>query len=148
MSKLKRKHFFKHVPTKILWQMRIFTIIFAVMLGVVIYDIWTGLIGVLLVGLALTIGILIGMVSSRMSHLSWDKDGQKVVSRFDAIGIVILIGYILLSVFRTKIVGFFIHGPALGAFSFSIIAATMLGRVIGIRNSIYGILHDEGIIRS
>ena len=148
MPKLKRKHFQKHVPNKILWQMRIFAIVFAVMLGVVLYDIFTGIIGVILALIGLAIGTGIGMVSSRMSHLSWDKDGQKVVSRFDTLGIIILVCYILISVFRNRLVGIFIHGPALGAFSFSLIAATMLGRVIGTRNSIYGILRDEGILKT
>jgi hypothetical protein len=145
MPKLKRKHLVKHVPKKILWQMRIFATVFAVMFGVVLYDIWIGVIGFLLACLALGIGIFVGMVSSRMSHLSWDKDSAKIVSRFDALGILILICYILLSVFRNRIVGIFIHGPALGAVSFSLIGATMLGRVIGMRNSIHGILRDEGI---
>jgi hypothetical protein len=147
MPKLKRKHFVKHVPPKILWQMRIFACIFALMLGVVLYDIWIGVIGLLLVLFALGIGTVIGLISSRMSHLTWDKDSAKVVSRFDTLGIFILVGYILISVFRNKVVGLFIHGPAVGAFSFSLIAATMLGRVIGMRNSIHGILHDEGIIK-
>lgn len=144
---MKREQYRKHVPTKILWQMRIFIIVFVIMLGVVLYDVVTGIIGLGLAFIALLIGTVIGMVSSRMSHLSWDHDGQRIVSRYDFVGILILAGYISLSVFRTRIVGVFIHGPSVGAFSFALIGATMLGRIIGTRNSIQGILRDEGVIK-
>jgi hypothetical protein len=146
MPRLKRKHLIKHTTPKILWQLRIFGLVSLIMFGIVGYDILTDVIGVSLAIVGLIIGLVVGIISSRMSHLSWDKDGQRVVSRYDAVGVIILIGYISLSVFRNRLVSLFLQGPQVTAFSFSLIAATMLGRVIGTRNGIHGILRDEGII--
>lgn len=48
-------------------------------------------------------GVVIGVGASRMSRLSWDESEAKVIGNIDALGAVILLAYVLLTVFRGKL---------------------------------------------
>ncbi|PRX43393.1 hypothetical protein B0I33_11511 [Prauserella shujinwangii] len=58
---------------------------------------------------------------------------RTVAGRVDAVGAVILVAYLVFAVFRTRIVGLRVHGPAGGATSVAVLAGVMAGQVLGIR---------------
>jgi hypothetical protein len=97
--------------------------------------------------IALLIGILIGMVTSRMYHISWDKNAKKVISRLDIYGIIILILYVFLEIFRERIVGFVTHDFEVGTIGFAILAGIMFGRVLGTRGKIIKVLNDQRVFK-
>jgi hypothetical protein len=116
------------------------------MLGVVLYDIFQKTLPLEFATFGILIGLVLGIISARRYHLSWDKDAKKIVSRLDLIGIIILVLYIGFVIVRSKLIGIFVQGPVVGAVSFSITAGVMIGRVVGTRNAIIEILREREII--
>lgn len=146
MAKKSAKKISHHVDKKIKTRFRIYFVLAIIMLLVILYDLFKNILSIEFAFVGMLIGIGAGIVSSRMNHLSWDKDGEKIVSRLDIFGIIILVAYIIFAIFRTKLISYFVHGPVVGAISFSIIAGIMIGRVLGTRGKILKILREEGII--
>jgi len=70
------------------------------------------------------------------------KRGQKFVSRFDTICIIVMLFYVVFSVSRTSLFGYWIHGSVLTAFAYSILAGIMIGRIVGMRLKIKNILSE------
>lgn len=141
-----KKKLKKHVDKKILVRARIYLLIFLIMIVLLVRDVLLETIGIPSVLLALGFGLVVGVVASRMFHLSWSRDGKKVIARLDTLGIVILVCYILFSFFRNDFLMNFVHGPVVGAMSMALISGSFLGQLIGMRNGIKGILQEEGII--
>lgn len=141
-----KKKITRHVDKKILMRARIYLLIFLIMVVLLVRDVLLDIIGVPTVLIALAFGLIVGIIASRMFHLSWSKDGKKVIARLDTLGISILVLYILFSIFRGDILMTFVHGPIVGAMSMALIAGSFLGQVIGMRNGIKGILQEEGIL--
>ncbi|OZM71654.1 hypothetical protein CFN78_19245 [Amycolatopsis antarctica] len=113
---------------------RIFLLVFAVALVIAIVDaVRLGGPAWLFVLAGLVAGGAVGMFASRMTHLRWDGFARKVVGRIDAIGAVVLVLYLLFSVFRSRIVDLWVHGPVGGATSVAVLAGVMAGQVLGIR---------------
>jgi Kef-type K+ transport system membrane component KefB len=120
--------------------MRIYSLIFLAMLGVVVWDVAWADIGALLALLGLIVGTLLGSLASRMYRLSWDEASNKVIARIDRLGFVILVFYIAFEVFRNQLFGHWLQGATLGAFSFSVLAGLMLGQASGTRHGIRRVL--------
>lgn len=143
----KKKRISHHIDKRIVMRFRIFALLTVIFAGILAWDLMIGTISLpfLLVGVLAGTGI--GIVVSRMYHLSWDHDGKKVVGRLDKIGIAVLILYILFAFFRKAIVGVFVHGPMLGTVTIAVMAGLFIGQIVGSRNGVRGILRDEGIIK-
>jgi hypothetical protein len=139
-----RKHT-RHIDTRLRNRIRLYFIISLVLLLVVLFDIFTGVMPLLVALIGLVIGGGMGILASRMFHLSWDRDGRKIVSRMDVFGIVILVLYVLTSLFRRLVIGYFVHGPAITGMTFDILTGVMFGRVLGMRGRIIRILKEEGV---
>jgi O-antigen/teichoic acid export membrane protein len=145
LKKPLRKHA-HHVDNKLKFRLRLYVIISLVMLGVVLYEIFIHILPLEFAAVGILVGLVVGIISARRYHLSWDKDAKKIVSRLDLIGIIILVLYIGFVIVRSKLIGIFVQGPVVGAVSFSITAGVMIGRVVGTRNAIIEILREREII--
>lgn len=93
----------------------------------------------------MSVGIVIGVFTSRMFHTSWNKDAKKVVSRLDTYGIIILVLYFLFEISRERIVGFITHDFETGTIGFAILTGIMIGRVVGTRGRIIDVLKEQKI---
>lgn len=136
----------KHLDRKLIFRLRIFVLIFMIMLGIITYDVFQHTIGIALAGGGLLLGVMIGFVAGRMYAVKWHEQANKVITQIDEIGVAILILYIAFSIFKGLIFGHWIHGPTLTAFTFSITCGVMLGRLFTIVRSIKNVLSDRGII--
>jgi hypothetical protein len=116
------------------------------MLGIVLYEIFIKILPLGFAIVGIFIGLFIGIVTARMRHLSWDKDAKKIVSRLDVVGIIILVLYIAFVIIRSRLIGYFVAVPMVGAVGFAITGGVMIGRVIGTRNAIIEILKEREII--
>ena len=76
-------------------------------------------------------GLVLGILASRMSALSWDVANAKVVGRIDALGAVILVGYIFLVIFRGSVIAQLVDPRVVGAASVSTLSGLMLGQALG-----------------
>lgn len=137
----------KHIDRRLRMRLRIYFAISAILILLLIYNVYRGSLRLDFGLVGLMIGLGLGIITSRMYHISWDKDAKKVISRLDAYGIVILILYILLEVFRGKVVGFFTHNFEVETVGFAVLAGIMFGRVIGTRGKIIRILTEQKVFK-
>jgi Kef-type K+ transport system membrane component KefB len=91
-------------------------------------------------------GIIVGIIASRMFKISWDKNAEQVIAKFDVAGIIFLLFSVFFEIYHDKIIEYFISGPSVVAVSFAVIAGGMYGRVLGIRGKIRDIFREEGIV--
>ena len=116
-----------------------------VMTGISIFHIIRDGASILHTIVGIVIGLIIGLSVSRIFIISWDGKAGQVISKFDAVGIILLVMYIVFEIFRTKIVGYFVNRHSVFAVSFAILAGIMYGRFLGIRGKIRQIFEEEGI---
>lgn len=140
-----QKHSNHHVNKRLRFRVVLYFLISFVMIGIVLFDVWKGQVSLTLALLGIVVGGLIGIVASRMFHIRWDEQTSQIVSKFDTFGIIILLCYMAFSIDRQMILGIFVHGHSLAAFSLSVVAGTMLGRAIGTGRSINKILLAQGL---
>jgi hypothetical protein len=136
-----------NIDPRLRTRLRLYGIIFLVMLVVIIVDVVRNLISIPLALLALAIGTVIGLLLGRMYRLSWDEIETKVIARIDWLGGIILVLYILFAIFRNRLFGQWVTGAALGAFTLSLTAGTMLGRVVSTSSGIRRVLAAWGYER-
>lgn len=116
------------------------------MLLLVLWDIATGALTIPIALIGIVIGAIIGFFSSRIFHLSWDKDGEKVVGRIDTIGWIVLALYIVFEIIRSTLFAtIFASASSPTAVTFAFIAAALIARVFGLRGRILKILEEEQI---
>lgn len=135
----------KVISRRLLAQLRIFGLIFLVMVGLLVYDMAKGLVS-LPVGLGgLVLGLLIGVIVSRMYRLSYDEEEQQVAGRIDCVGGAILLLYIAFAIFRNQLFAPFVEAAQLAGFGLSVSAGTMLGRLVGTSRRIRRVLVAWGL---
>ena len=139
------KHMHKHVDKKLRNRLRMYLFISIALFGIVTYETISNAIGFQLALISLGIGIIIGAITARRYRISWNHDAKKIVSQLDIFGIIILVLYLLFSIFRGRIIGHFIYGSAVGSVSISITTGAMIGRFLGTRGGIIQVLKEQNI---
>jgi hypothetical protein len=140
----RRKHT-KHIDKKLRNRLRLYAVISVILSGIVIYDIFVGIVSFFFALIGITVGAALGIVSSRMYHLSWDHDAKKVISRMDIFGIIILVLYIISALLRRIVIEQFVHGPAVWGVTFALATGIMIGRVVGMRGKIIRVLQEQDV---
>lgn len=135
----------KHVDKKLRSRLLVYGLISIVLFSITSFEVISGVVSPLFAIVGVLIGCGIGFISARMFHLSWDHDGQKIVSKLDSFGVIILVLYIISAFFRRMLIGYFVHGPAVGGVSISIVTGIMIGRVLGTRGRIIQLLREQHI---
>ncbi|MFE5837205.1 hypothetical protein [Arthrobacter sp. NPDC056493] len=122
----------RHVDRKIRTRMRIFAVIFVVLLVVVIVELFLATPQAVPPAVAALVGgIAVGLVASRMFRLEWDRAARTVVGKLDILGGIILVAYILFSIFRSRIVALWVPADIVKLCSLAVMDGLMLGQVIG-----------------
>jgi hypothetical protein len=135
----------KHIDRKLIFRIRIFYLIGIVLTGLMLYEVLEGIIGIELSFGGFLVGLFLGFIATRMFIIHWHEERAKVVSRFDTIGIFVMLLYVAFSASRTWLFGHWIHGSVLTAFTYSILAGVMIGRLVGMRLKIKNILSERRI---
>ena len=135
----------KHIDRKLIFRIRIFYLIGIILTGLMLYEVLEGIIGIELSLGGFLLGLFLGFLATRMFIIHWHDEGAKVVSRFDTIGIIIMLLYVAFSASRTWLFGHWIHGSVLTAFTYSILAGIMIGRIVGMCLKIKNILSEKSI---
>jgi hypothetical protein len=139
------KDFGQHIHPRLRRRIRIFITISAIMLAVMFWDIYKGMLGILFALVALVIGGIVGYLTSRIFHLSWDADGEKVVGRIDAIGWIVLGVYIAFEIARATFFEVVHTGYSPAAITFAFVSAALFARVLGLRGRILKVLKEEKV---
>jgi hypothetical protein len=135
----------KHIDRKLIFRIRIFYAIGIILTGLMLYEVLEGIIGIELSLGGFLLGLFLGFIATRMFIIHWHEERAKVVSRFDTIGIIIMLLYVAFSASRTWLFGHWIHGSVLNAFTYCILAGVMIGRIVGMRLKIKNILSEKSI---
>jgi len=139
-------NFKEYIDAKLIRRLKILVLILVVMAGVVVYEIFISNINIFLATGGLFLGFVIGLIAGRMFSIEWHEESSKVVGRLDALGIAVLVLYILFSIARHWIFAHWLTGAVLSAFTFTFIEGAMLGRVMSLRFSIKKVLTEQGKI--
>ena len=139
------RHHREHIDKRLLLQLRLFSIIFLVLLVVIALDVIRNDIGIPLVLGGLIIGLGLGLLVSRMRHVSWNEGAGKVVGRIDRIGAAILVIYLAFMLSRNWIFAHWVQGVTLTAFTLTITTGSMFGRLLGMGYLIRRTLEAWGI---
>lgn len=146
MAKKTNSRMRHHVDRRLLFRLIIYGVIAVAMLSIVGFDIVVGVLNLKLAGIGLIVGFVVGDISAHTYKLTYNKDVKKVVARMDLFGGILLVFYIIFSIERRQLIGYFVHGPAVAAVSFAIVAGVMIGRLWGTRRKILRVLKDEKIM--
>lgn len=138
-----QEHLHQNVHSRLRWRFFIYLIVSVLMIGVVSFRIVKDQVSPLYPFIGFVGGAVIGIFITRVLNISWDHRTQKVITRLDIYGIVILIVYFIFEFFRLTVVGYFIHGPVVVATSLAVLAGIMIGRVVGIRGRILSVLEEN-----
>jgi hypothetical protein len=128
------------IDPRLIKRLRIYVSIMVIMLLVIVFDILMGSFSIAWALGGIMVGLGVGIIVSRMYHLSWDEDTNNVIGRIDWIGAIILIFYLVFVFSRTYYLSYYVQGTPLLALVFSITAGTMLGRVMSTERGIKKIL--------
>jgi len=127
-------------------RIRMFFIISAIMGAVVVYDIVQGALSIGIALVAVLVGGIVGLITSRILHLTWEKDGSQVVGQIDTIGWIVLVFYVGFEVARSYVLSSVIHLDASStAVTFAFVASALASRVLGLRGKILQILKEEKV---
>ncbi|QUH23460.1 hypothetical protein HYG87_06645 [Methanobacterium alkalithermotolerans] len=90
-------------------------------------------------------GVVIGILSNRIFHLHWDDESQLVISNVDRIGVVVILLYVVVVIYRRFFLGGYFEGTPLLLVTLSIIAGTMIGRLLTTIVLVRRILRNLGL---
>jgi hypothetical protein len=142
----KGKEFSHHVHQSLRRRIRIFLIISAIMLVVALGDIFNGTLSLGVALLSIIVGGGIGFFTSRIFHLSWQKDGELVVSRIDKIGVIVLILYIAFEIARAYVFqSVIVLSSSAAAVTYVFVASALISRVVGLRGRVLKILNENDV---
>ena len=144
--KTKRERIKKHIHYKLAKRIKIYFAISVIMIGIVAYElIITKFNPFLALGLR-WIGLIVWYYLSRMFKIYWHIEDQIITSRVDRIGWIILWIYMAFSFLRHYLIGLFVQAPLVFVVTFSLVAGIMIGRFLGMRDTIRKILRKQEIL--
>lgn len=129
-----------HASKKLQLNLRILAVVYSVLLIITLYELIVSMAIFWQVILAIIIGLIAGIISSRMYKIAWDKDESKVVGKIDIYGGVVLVLFIVFELNRSHIAGLFASSESIGAIGLVLITATLFGRIIGTSRKIIAII--------
>ncbi|HWB33764.1 MAG TPA: hypothetical protein VG753_00365 [Candidatus Paceibacterota bacterium] len=135
-----------HVHNRVLVQLVMFAVVSLALLAAVCFDAVAGEIGLPFVGLALAIGIVAGFFVGKIFKLAWHEDTRKVIMSLDRTSFILIGVYILFRIFGDQLLGHYIQGATLSAFSFAFLGGLLVGRLASIWHSVTNILKQQGIV--
>lgn len=146
LTSQKNKHARQFVERKLAIRLRIFFVVFLLLLGTIVYEIADGYISFMKAFAAFFFGMIIGALFTRRKKIFWEEETSLVIARMDRIGIVLLVIYIPYIIFRHQWLTHWFYGHELTALSFALAAGTMAGRVMGMRTRIRRVLKHKKIL--
>jgi uncharacterized membrane-anchored protein len=96
--------------------------------------------------LGLLIGVVAGIISSRMYKISWSHDEAKVIGKIDVYGVLVLVLFVIFELNRNGIASTFAPQEAIGAVGLALAAGALYGRLLGTGKKILAVLHEEKIL--
>jgi len=139
--KSKKRSFTVHNKLKLIVFLDLIRIV--VTIPIVFYDIFTKVLSVPFAAVGLAIGFIIGTILLKTYKFSWDKDSNKITSRMEKFGFIVMVLYALFIFFRSRLIGIFVQGAVVAAIGFSITVGIAIARIYSTRKKILRTLKDH-----
>ncbi|GGF17114.1 hypothetical protein GCM10011383_30710 [Hymenobacter cavernae] len=124
-------------------RLRMFALVFTVMLSIVTYDLVEFDTQVPpAIGAALG-GFVVGMLLARIANIRWHEEASQVVAKMDKLGVAVLVCYVAFAFSRRWIFGHWFAGAELSVVAMSFTAGVMLARLFFMRREIIRILKSQ-----
>ena len=138
-----RQRVTKHIHKRLRIQLLIFALVTIVMLGIVIFDVFTNALSSSLSIVGIGIGLIVGFIVGKMYIIKWHEETEKVMVSMDRTSVIIIILYIAFRVFEKSLFSPYIDSSMLGAFTFSVLAGIMFGRFLSMRIKTKKVLKEQ-----
>jgi hypothetical protein len=115
-----------HVHSRVLIQLVLFALVSLGLLAAVFYEAATGQIGLGLAAAGLVVGLVVGYFVGKIFKLAWHQDTRKVIMSLDRMSFVLIGLYVVFRIFGEQLLGQYIQGTALSAFSFAFLGGLLL----------------------
>lgn len=136
----------KHVHNRILFQFVVFIALTAVLASVVTIDMLHEQMNALWVIGSLIAGVLMGVAAGRIFAIKWHEDTQKVILSLDKLSFLLILAYAAFRYVSEQFLGHILHGQELTIITFTLLAGIMIGRFVGMGNSVVKILKQQNIL--
>jgi ABC-type transport system involved in cytochrome c biogenesis permease subunit len=93
----------------------------------------------------LVAGLAVGLLASRMFAVRWDEVSGSVVAKLDALGAVVLVGYLLFALNRSRLADAVFDGSLAGVASLAALDGVMSGQLLGTRRGVVRALRSSGL---
>ena len=143
MVQLTREQLDKHIPSRLRTRVRLYLGISFLIVLAIIYRVVAHGGGLLYPLIALAIGIIVGVLVSRMYLLSWDTQAEQVVSRIDIYGTILLVVYILFEITGEHFIRQWFEGPEVLTIILALAGGAVLGRGLGIGRRMVQVLREH-----
>ena len=130
----------ENVSKRLIIRQGVFFVIVSILMIISIVNIFKERIGVILAGSGFLIALAVGLAMSRMFRIFWHQEQEKVVSKLDKLGTILLVGYLCAEVGRKYIFQYWLSGAKLNAFGLVILTGLLLGRFLGTAIQIKNVL--------
>ena len=132
----------KYLDKRLFNRLRSLNILSLVLLVAIVFEVVFIGFNILFAIISIFVGLCVGVIVSRMYHLSWDSESNQVISNMDWIGAIIFIFYIIFMIVRSILVGYLAQGNTYMGIILSVTAGVMIGRIMGTEHSIIRIKED------
>jgi hypothetical protein len=133
----------KHVHSRLRTRIRLYLGISIAIIIAILYRVVVEGGGILYPLTALVIGIAAGVLLSRMFNVSWDKDAEKVVSRIDVYGGILLVVYIIFELSGEDLIRHWFNGSEVLTLILSLAGGAVLGRGLGMAGKMFSVLRSN-----
>jgi len=134
----------RNVAPKLRKRLWMFLVIAVVILGFIVNDVITGTLSWWLAILGVALGTAVGIALGRMVTIRWHETDEHAISQLDTIGYVAIGLYLLFALTREWLFGHWLQGPALTAFTLSVLSGALFGRLLGMLVNIRRLLEGRG----
>ena len=132
-----------YVSSRLRTRLILYFFISIVLLVLIAYDVVVGDTSWLVAFGALLFGGVIGFIYGRFARVRWHETEEKIVMRYDALAIILIVAYVLFSYLRDWFLGRLLGGAALEAVTFAVLAGLLFGRVLGLHIAIMRVLRKR-----
>lgn len=136
----------KHVHNRILFQFVVFIALTVILSTVVTIDMLREQMNALWVIGSLIAGVLIGIAAGRIFAIKWHEDTQKVILSLDKLGFLLIVAYAAFRYASDQYLAHILHGQELTIITFTLLAGIMIGRFVGMGNSVIKVLKQQHIL--
>lgn len=96
--------------------------------------------------LAIIIGLIAGVISTRMYKITWSHHEARVIGRMDSYGVIVLVLFILFELNRSHVAALFTSGQQVETIALVLMTSALYGRVLGTAKQILRVLAQQGIL--